>query len=327
MQTSSSQLLLLDSSIRDWVVLPLLAIMISAGLLRQYLSQYLRAKSTMLPKVEIQSKSLLQRLGRIRCAGGGGGFLDEAKFEARRRYYVELLQVKADEAETQKQQESSNNNNDDTNNTTGLPGMDPSAMLDGMKGGMVGMVQNMVMMQGISHFFKGFVLLKVPFALTNGFKGMFQRGLELTTLDTSYVSSVSWYFLVMYGLRGFFRLVMADNGGSSTDDQQSVEIQAGLGNAIAAPSKPPGQEYDAPKIFRQQADNMEVSMKYYSRIDDAEKRLLGSRYPGIGIKKKMMNVNKRHNPADDIFGFNNGSKEGNAVDNKNQKALRRRRKH
>ena len=36
---------------------------------------------------------------------------------------------------------------------------------------------------------------------------MFQRGLEgLSTLDTSYVSSVSWYFLVMFGLRGFFRL-------------------------------------------------------------------------------------------------------------------------
>ena len=76
--------------------------------------------------------------------------------------------------------------------------------MEGMKGQMTMMVQNMVMMQGISYFFSGYVLVKVPFHLTNGFKGMFQRGLDLKTLDTSYVSSVSWYFLVMFGLRAFF---------------------------------------------------------------------------------------------------------------------------
>ena len=309
--SEEQQLLLLDSSIRDWVVLPLLAIMISAGLLRQYLGQYLRAKSTPLPKREVRAKSLLQRMSRLRCAGGGGGFLDQTKFEARRRYYVEFLKETADVMEQEPEDSGSDGNK---NKSSDLPGMDPSAMMDGMKGGMAGMVQNMVMMQGISHFFKGFVLLKVPFALTNGFKGMFQRGLELTTLDTSYVSSVSWYFLVMYGLRGFFRLVMAD--GVTVEDMQSAEIQAGLGTAIGAPNKPPGQEFDAPKVLRQQSDSIEVSMKYYSVIDDAEKRLLGSRYPS---STKKISVN-RHNPADEIFGFDKSTTK------QDNKALRRRRK-
>ena len=58
------------------------------------------------------------------------------------------------------------------------------------------MIQNMVMMQGIAYFFQGYVLVKVPFPLTMGFKMMFQPGLDLTTLETSYVLSVSWYFLV-----------------------------------------------------------------------------------------------------------------------------------
>ena len=75
---------------------------------------------------------------------------------------------------------------------------------------MVLMVQNMVMMQGISKFFNGFVLVKFPFPLTNGFKQIFQRDLDLSTLKTSYVSSVSWYFLVMFGLRAFFRLAIGD---------------------------------------------------------------------------------------------------------------------
>ena len=86
------------------------------------------------------------------------------------------------------------------------------------------MVQNMVMMQGISHFFQGFILLKVPFPLTRGFKTMFQKGLgEFTSnLDTSYVSSVSWYFLVMFGLRAFFRMAIGD----PTQEQiESMKLQ------------------------------------------------------------------------------------------------------
>ena len=207
-----------------------------------------------------------------------------------------------------------------------MPGMDPASMMDSMKGGMAGMVQNMVMMQGISHFFKGFVLLKVPFPLTNGFKGMFQRGLDLTTLDTSYVSSVSWYFLVMYGLRGFFRLVMAPDASPTVmEDAQSAEIQASLGNSMGATGKPTS-DFDGSKAFRQQADSMEVALRYFSTLDDAEKRLLGKRYP---VKKKKISVN-RHNPGDDIFGFNtssNKSKSSGSKSDNSKSGVRRRRKH
>ena len=65
-------------------------------------------------------------------------------------------------------------------------------------------------MQGISHFFHGFVPVKVLFPLMNGFKQIFQRGLDLSTLETSYVSNVSWYFLVMFGLRAFSLLEIGD---------------------------------------------------------------------------------------------------------------------
>ena len=56
---------------------------------------------------------------------------------------------------------------------------------------MVFMVQNMVMMQVISHLFLGFVLVKVLFPLTNGFNRMLQHGLDLSNLEPSYVSNVS----------------------------------------------------------------------------------------------------------------------------------------
>ena len=153
-----------------------------------------------------------------------------------------------------------------------------------MKGNMAAMVQNIVMMQGISHFFRGFVLVKVPFPLTRGFKQMFQRGLfDLTTLDTSYVSSVSWYFLVMFGLRAFFRLAL---GEPLQEEVEGNEIQKELGMDYGG-GGPPGNQFDAPKVLITEADNLEL-MNVRSRrfkLDDAEKKLLGKRYPK---KKKLL---------------------------------------
>jgi len=285
----SSQNLLLDSRIRDWVVLPLLVIMIAAGLLRTYVSQLLRAKSRKVTTVERRGRSDLQRASRLR--GGGGGYICGIKWEGRRRYTCQReggwLREEAVWAEEEKERGDAEGQNGD-----GADMMNPMAAMEGMKGNMVFMVQNMVMMQGISHFFHGFVLVKVPFPLTNGFKQMFQRGLDLSTLETSYVSSVSWYFLVMFGLRAFFRLAIGD---PSTETLESTIKQQDLGMAEGpAPMGP--QQFDAPKALIAEADNLEL-VQQRTVVDEAEKRLLGKRYP----KRKLLGAGK--NPGDDIFGY------------------------
>ena len=127
---------------------------------------------------------------------------------------------------------------------------------------------------------------------------MFQRGLDLSTLETSYVSSVSWYFLVMFGLRAFFRLAIGD---VPQETQEAAFLQHTLGTRINAPAGP--QKFDATKALNSEADNMEIA-KWHGMMNDVEKRLLGTkRYP----KKK---VSKGGNPGDDIFGFVSGSKKG-----------------
>lgn len=40
---------------------------------------------------------------------------------------------------------------------------------------------------------------------------MLQRGVQLSTLDASYVSSTSWYFLVMFGLKSVINLFLQDS--------------------------------------------------------------------------------------------------------------------
>jgi hypothetical protein len=174
-----------------------------------------------------------------------------------------------------------------------------------MKGNMAAMVQNMVMMQGISHFFRGFILVRVPFPLTRGFKQMFQRGLyDLTTLDTSYVSSVSWYFLVMFGLRAFFRLAMGD---PLQEEVEGNEIQKQLGRDYNGAGGPPGAQFDAAKVLRTEADNLELinvrSRRF--KIDDAEKNLLGKRYPK---KKKKASCGQ-----EDVLFAHHGKKKSTPV--------------
>ena len=328
----TDQTLLLDSQIRDWVVLPLLVIMIAAGLLRAHVGRLLRPAPKIQPTTDARAKSALVRSSRLR--GGAGGFLSSKRWEARRLAWSNRdtgwLRTEATRAETDKKlqeaikaQNGENEANDPI--ASAIPGMDPSTMMvsqyiiiclfmyhlfssivcmlahtntfsydvllhlilvnqDGMKGNMAAMVQNMVMMQGISHFFRGFVLVRVPFPLTRGFKQMFQRGLyDLNTLDTSYVSSVSWYFLVMFGLRAFFRLAMGD---PLQEEVEGNEIQKQLGRDYGG-GGPPGQQFDAPKVLKAEADNLELinvrSRRF--KIDDAEKNLLGKRYPKKKKKK------------------------------------------
>jgi hypothetical protein len=220
------------------------------------------------------------------------------------------LRQEAKNAESQ----SKSNNNEDTP-IPGMPMTDPSTMLDGMKGNMAAMVQNMIMMQGISHFFRGYILVKVPFPLTTGFKQMFQRGLDLNNLDTSYVSSVSWYFLVMFGLRAFFRLAMGD---ARQEEMEGVEIQKGLGLEYSAGGGPPGSNFDGVKVLKGEADNLELMGCRGRRfcVDEAERNLLGkSRYPK---KSRRRGVGDNGGGEDVLFGLSAGRQDGNRA---KQKAL------
>src|SRR5438105_13097516 len=91
------------------------------------------------------------------------------------------------------------------------PMMDPSNMSVMMKRNATMVISNLLLYSWVDSFFSGFVAVKLPFPLTNGFKEMMQRGIDLTSLDPTYVSSLSWYILTLFGLRGLNSLVLGQN--------------------------------------------------------------------------------------------------------------------
>ena len=271
----SSQNILLDSDIRDWVVLPLFVIMVSAGLLRVHVGMLLKPDPKNQEKVMQRSQASVRATSTLKT--GAIHFLSSSKLESRKLAYPEILKDQAEWCETYLEEKERKKEENPAEDDDDLP--NPLAAMDGMKGGMVGMVQNMVMMQGIQFFFSGFILLKVPFSLTMGFKQMFQKGMEgLVNLDTSYVSSISLYFLFMYGLRAFFRLVM---GTPTLEFMETQKIWAKLGKKTG-PTNPNAPKEDAQiKALNTEADNLEMILpkQFKSNLDSVEKRLLKNKYP------------------------------------------------
>jgi hypothetical protein len=103
------------------------------------------------------------------------------------------------------------------------PMSNPMAMVDMMKGNLIFMLPNIALMGFVGYFFSGFLCLKLPFSVpSNHFRSMLQRGVDLNALDISYVSSLSWYFLVTFGLNGVLGLLLGDS--SASDQMMQMQV-------------------------------------------------------------------------------------------------------
>uniref|UniRef100_A0A3Q3WDQ0 ER membrane protein complex subunit 3 n=1 Tax=Mola mola TaxID=94237 RepID=A0A3Q3WDQ0_MOLML len=190
--------LLLDSSIRLWVVLPIVFITFFVGIIRHYVTQLLHSDK----KVDLEQVSdrgifkatseASQCLGKwvSQLAGSGlvfvfsqvllrsrilrenGKYIPRQSFAMRKHYFNN---AETGFFKTVKRRVVPKN-----------PMTDTSMLTDMMKGNLTNVLPMILIGGWINWAFSGFVITKVPFPLTLRFKPMLQRGIDLLSLDASW---------------------------------------------------------------------------------------------------------------------------------------------
>ncbi|WPG98156.1 Hypothetical protein R9X50_00094200 [Acrodontium crateriforme] len=245
-----------DPALFYWILLPITVVMILTGILRHYLSTLL----TSTPKKQTVAKLREQRsLMHAQQLRGNFHPISKAAFEKRKEAFIEGVKDSKFLADPGAKGQKPN------------PLQDP-AMMDGMMGMMKGQVAMMVpqslIMGWINAFFSGYVIMKLPFPLTPQFKQMLQAGVGTRDLDVRWVSSLSWYFLTLFGLQPVYNFILGSNNAASQMAQQMQMGQMGAGAV-----NPMAGAEDMDKVFNAEAENLEVVEHWYV-LNGVEDRLL-----------------------------------------------------
>ncbi|XP_059474271.1 ER membrane protein complex subunit 3 [Neocloeon triangulifer] len=244
--------LLLDSQIRVWVFLPIVVITFLSGILRHYVAVLLASQK----KVELQQVQDSQAMIRSRLLRENGKFIPKQSFMMRRHFFND---ESTGYFKTQKRPPAATN-----------PMTDPSVMTEMLKGNVTNVLPMIVIGGWINWVFSGFVTTKVPFPLTLRFKPMLQRGIELLSLDAAWVSSASWYFLNVFGLRSIYTLVLGEN--NAADQAKHMQDQMS-GAAMAMPQDPKA-------AFKAEWEALEICEHQWA-LSNVEAELVGNSIPEI----------------------------------------------
>lgn len=248
----------IDPSIRNWVFFPITLITVLVNLLVKYLTLYMNQekkqpvpstckdpdiKQELLSKdVDIKVTSALNRSIKIRQNYFN---ISERGFRQRKAFFCKEGEGFFNQKFENKPAEI----------------MNPNMMFDMVKKNAINMLYYGLIFVGCGFFFSGFILLKLPFGLSQQYRSMLQQGLAIPNLDLSYVSAVSWCFILVFGLNSIMQHL---DGG---DDYSVFKEQEKMMNAPMQGLGGP-QEKDYTKIMSSEKENLEI-ITFHSVLDDA----------------------------------------------------------
>ncbi|BGP12251.1 hypothetical protein JCM10213_000056 [Rhodosporidiobolus nylandii] len=256
------QELTLDPEIRDYVLLPLSAILLLAGLVRHYVSQAIASKPKPQALLVVREQRALLRGQLLRA---NGSHLPPAAFLALKSHLSQAYQ----DGSYLKAPPPPPGENAPPPNPLG----DPAAMdgmLDMLKKQAVGFLPQTILMYYINSFFSGFLLTRLPFPLPPKFKELLQRGIDVPDLDASWCSAISWYFLCLFGLNPIYGLILGEDNAASDLAAMNPATMMGGGGMPAMPGQP-AQDFN--KMFKAEKENLDIA-EYAWVCDGVEERLL-----------------------------------------------------
>ncbi|XP_042307946.1 ER membrane protein complex subunit 3-like [Sceloporus undulatus] len=237
----------LDGSIRFWVLLPVAWIALAVGILRLRVAGLLRGERELGWR---EQRRDTQILARSRLLRENGRFLTHQGFLMRKHYFNNP--ESGFFRKTKRKIQPRN------------PLTDPTMVMEMMKGNIVNVLPMILVGGWINWAFSGFVATKVPFPLTLRFKPMLQRGINLPSLDASWVSSASWYFLNVFGLRRVYSIVLGEE--TAADQNQLLLQDQFMGPAVPTPPDPN-------KAFKAEWEALELVSHHWA-LKDVEEQLM-----------------------------------------------------
>lgn len=118
---------------------------------------------------------------------------------------------------------------------SGNPMMNPESMMGMLKNNLFMTVATPLQYALISHFFSGFLIGKVPFPLTQKFRELLQSGISVVSLDVQYISSISLYFLTLFGFNSLYKIVLSESEDDLANQMAAMNPMM-MGMGMAQPS-------------------------------------------------------------------------------------------
>ncbi|KAI8324317.1 transmembrane protein [Martensiomyces pterosporus] len=253
---TTDQAMFLDPAIRDWVLFPITVIMVLVGVFRHQLTILMTGEP---PKPELKDIRQGKALMRGQLLAQNNSYIPTPAFIERKKYLCQAYEDGVYLKNKASKEQSAANLMADPKNM--------EVMMDGMKKQMMGIVPQTLIMGWIQFFFSGFILIKLPFPLGVRFKQMLQSGIMTPNMDVKWVSSLSWYFINLFGLRGVFSLILGgENSADGTRDMTAMSTMGAMGQQ-------PGQPQDFNKQFLGMKDSLSIIYHEWD-LDNIEQRVL-----------------------------------------------------
>lgn len=291
-------ILTLDPKIKTHVLLPITIIMLLVHILREMLTVLISPKPQLDKMETVRENQHLQRC--IISTTNSWSCLSQSEWESKKSVLVDLYSKQANlnkileettsnDAKTNKKK---SKDIDDTNEEFQNPFSQAGIhefLWNGMKSNLLNYLPQPILLFYMSHLFRGYIVLKLPFALTSNFKSMFQSSISTPDLDVSYVTGISWYFVNLLGVEGLSKAIksglfgissmfsnpetdflvsistrLKSGGRAITENQQKQPDFSGIGG-FAKPKKD--------DVFRKQIEVVK-NVKFNSCLVDIEKRFI-----------------------------------------------------
>ena len=249
---------LLDSSLRNFIFIPLTIITVCVSLLMKYLNTLFNKGKK--PELHSETKTLedfsfeqemksrdsdlriQNAISRANLLKDNFMFISEKGFKKRQAFFNEYFSREFEDKQADF--------------------MNPNMMTDMLTRNISNAIYYISLFVVGGYFFSGYIILKLPFGLTRTFKSMMQQGLSLPDFDPSYVSAITWCLILVFGINPILQFFDGGEDFSMFNEQKQLMTQPM--NFMANPMG--GKNYE--RILKPEKESLNI-ISNFSLLDDA----------------------------------------------------------